>query len=210
MGEGLPAVRMLQASRRGAFRSTAQSVDRNGFPRGSLHEILCAIRHVEAAVAILPLGSVPRTLSKAARIPRQRLCDGVRAHHDGPGAAFFAPPAAEVASASLPAGAVDSMGSSSDSLVTNSVISPSTGGRASLSDSSRTLTLARCGSGGGAAPGAGNSIPRRVRASSAFFFQSARRKRCAEMMYQRPASSLRPAFSSIAPSSHATIASRVR
>jgi len=89
MAEDSRAVRMLQPSRPGAFRSTAQCADRSEFLRGPLHEIQCGIQRVEAAVAILALGSVPRMLSTAVRIPRlQCLCDGVRAHRDGPGAAF--------------------------------------------------------------------------------------------------------------------------
>ena len=70
--------------------------------------------------------------------------------------------------------------------------------------------IAAVGSSAGGAPGRGSGMPSRVSASSAFFFQSARRKRCAAIVYQFPASSICSAFSSIAPNSHATIASRVR
>ena len=56
----------------------------------------------------------------------------------------------------------------------------------------------------------GSSTPNLARASAAFFFQSLRRKRCAAIVYHFTASSFRAAFSSIAPSSHATMASRVR
>ena len=66
------------------------------------------------------------------------------------------------------------------------------------------------GSALGFAPGSGSGAPRRVSASSAFFFQSARRKRSTAIVYHFTASSVRSAFSSTAPSSQATMASRVR
>jgi hypothetical protein len=56
---------------------------------------------------------------------------------------------------------------------------------------------------------AGIGEPNLSSASAAFFFQSARRNRSIAVVYQRMASSLCAAFSSTAPSSNATIASRV-
>jgi hypothetical protein len=60
----------------------------------------------------------------------------------------------------------------------------------------------------GAAP-TGMGAPRRVRASSAFVFHCARRKRSAAVVYQRTASAICPAFSCSTASSKATMASRV-
>jgi hypothetical protein len=57
---------------------------------------------------------------------------------------------------------------------------------------------------------AGSAAPSLVKASSAFFFHSARRKRSAAMVYHFTASSLISAFSWIRASSQATMASRVR
>lgn len=61
-----------------------------------------------------------------------------------------------------------------------------------------------------AAVGAGGTgAPKRARASSAFFFHCARRKRSAAAVYQRAASACVPDFSCRRASSNATIASRV-
>jgi hypothetical protein len=72
------------------------------------------------------------------------------------------------------------------------------------------FAAANVGSGLGLAPATGIGAPNRARASSAFFFQSARRNRSAAIVYHFTASSFRSAFSATAPSSQATIASCVR
>lgn len=121
-----------------------------------------------------------------------------------------APSAEEVAARDC-----DSPGAASDSLPG---ISPSASGRMGSSSSrpgvARTSKLSARSAAGCSAPLSwfvvGTSAPRRVSASSAFFFQSARRKRSTAVLYHFTASSICPAFSSITPSSQATMASRVR